>query len=50
MGPGSLENWRKVKCALEAAGKTNTEIYRRACEVLRSNNRLSAPRPAQQQD
>lgn len=35
MEPAQLENWRKVKAALEAAGKTNTDIYRRACAVLR---------------
>ena len=38
MEPDRLENWQKVKAALEAAGKTNTDIYRRACAVLRGAN------------
>lgn len=35
MSEKELENWRKVKQALEASGKTNSNIYLRACEVLR---------------
>tara|TARA_B100000405_G_C16338413_1_gene283101 strand:- start:276 stop:416 length:141 start_codon:yes stop_codon:yes gene_type:complete len=30
-----LENWRKVKEALEAAGKTDSMFYRRALAILR---------------
>jgi len=29
-----LENWRKIKAALEAANKTDTHYYRRACSIL----------------
>lgn len=35
MNQYELENWRKVKLALEASGKTSSPIYIRACEVLR---------------
>lgn len=37
MNSGEIENWRKVKRALEASGKTNSQIYARACEVLRKH-------------
>lgn len=30
----TLENWRKVKTALERAGKTNNHYYRRALAIL----------------
>lgn len=29
------QNWQKVKDALEKAGKTNCEFYRRACAIVR---------------
>ena len=29
-----LENWRKIKNALEAAGKTDNHYYRRALAIL----------------
>ena len=29
-----LENWRKVKDALEAADKTDSFFYKRACAIL----------------
>lgn len=35
MNDYEIDNWRKVKKALEASGKTNSQIYARACEVLR---------------
>jgi len=35
MDAETLENWRKVKAALEAAGKTNCDYYRRAAVILR---------------
>lgn len=31
----NLENWAKVKAALEAAGKTNSPFYARACAIVR---------------
>lgn len=34
MNQHEIENWRKVKNALEASGKTKSQIYVRACEVL----------------
>jgi hypothetical protein len=30
----TLDNWRKVKTALEAAGKTDTHYYKRAVAIL----------------
>ena len=35
MDPDTLENWRKIKTALEAAGKTDCDYYRRAVVILR---------------
>lgn len=29
------ENWAKVKAALEAAGKTSSPFYTRACAIVR---------------
>ena len=29
-----LENWRKIKDALEAANKTDTHFYKRAVSIL----------------
>jgi|TARA_B100001939_G_C16880100_1_gene590525 hypothetical protein len=29
-----LENWRKIKAALEAANKTDTHFYKRAVSIL----------------
>lgn len=36
MNPDTHANWLKVKEALERAGKTNCDIYRRACAVVRT--------------
>jgi hypothetical protein len=36
MTDSTIEKWSKVKVALEAAGKTNTDYYRRACEVVKT--------------
>jgi len=30
----TLDNWRKIKHALEAAGKTDNHYYRRALAIL----------------
>ena len=30
----TLENWKKIKEALEAAGKTDNDYYRRAVVIL----------------
>jgi hypothetical protein len=35
MDPDKVENWRKIKEALEAAGKTDCDYYRRAVVILR---------------
>jgi len=35
MDPDKLENWRKIKEALEQAGKTDCDYYRRAVVILR---------------
>ena len=35
MDAETLENWRKVKAALEKAGKTDNDYYRRAVVILR---------------
>lgn len=37
MSEKEIEIWRKVKQALEASGKTGSQIYARACEVLRKH-------------
>ena len=29
-----VENWRKIKAALEAAGKTDTHFYKRAVSIV----------------
>jgi len=34
MDAETLENWRKIKAALEAAGKTDCDYYRRAVAIL----------------
>ena len=34
MDAPELENWRKIKTALEAAGKTDNHYYRRALAIL----------------
>lgn len=34
MTTSDLENWRKIKTALEAAGKTDTHYYKRAVQIL----------------
>tara|TARA_Y100000004_G_scaffold129773_1_gene146321 strand:+ start:250 stop:390 length:141 start_codon:yes stop_codon:yes gene_type:complete len=34
MGSVERENWRKVKEALEASGKTDSMFYRRALAIL----------------
>lgn len=34
MDPQTLENWRKIKTALERAGKTDNHYYRRALAIL----------------
>jgi|LauGreDrversion4_2_1035121.scaffolds.fasta_scaffold32664_3 hypothetical protein len=50
MESDQLSNWQKVKTALEAAGKTNTDIYRRACAVLRGANPDHLPPGAGKRD
>ena len=35
MDAETLENWRKIKKALEAAGKTDCDYYVRAVAILR---------------
>jgi hypothetical protein len=32
----TLENWKKVKEALEAAGKTDSYFYKRASAIIRT--------------
>ena len=34
MDAETLENWRKIKEALKAAGKTDCDYYRRAVAIL----------------
>lgn len=34
MDADTRENWRKIKTALEAAGKTDNHYYRRALAIL----------------
>jgi len=35
MDAQTLENWRKIKTALEKSGKTDCDYYRRAIAILR---------------
>ena len=32
-----LENWRKIKAALEESGKTDTHFYKRAVSILQGS-------------
>ena len=34
----TLENWRKVKIELEAAGKTDSFFYKRAVAIVKGQN------------
>ena len=36
MDSRTLENWKKVKEALEAAGKTDSYFYKRAAAIIRT--------------
>ena len=36
MDPQTLENWAKVKAALERADKTNCMFYQRAVAILKT--------------
>jgi len=36
MDAHNLENWKKIKEAMEASGNTNNMYYSRACAILRS--------------
>lgn len=38
MDAQTRKNWLKVKAALEAAGKTDCDFYRRACAVERTGS------------
>jgi hypothetical protein len=38
--PEQIENWRKVKAALEAAGKTDSYFYKRAVAILTTGRDL----------
>jgi len=36
MDSHTMENWKKVKAAMEASGNTNNVFYTRACAILKS--------------
>jgi len=38
--PEQIANWRKVKAALEAAGKTDSYFYKRAVAILSTGRDL----------
>jgi len=38
MDKTEIENWRKVKAALEEAGKTDSFFYKRAVAILAGKN------------
>jgi hypothetical protein len=38
MDKQTIENWRKVKEALEAAGKTDCYFYKRAVAIVKTGN------------
>jgi len=44
MNQRTLENWKKVKEALEQAGKTKGDIYRRAVAVVKSGSDPGMPK------
>ena len=37
MDAQELENWRKIKAALEAANKTDTHFYKRAVSIMQGS-------------
>jgi hypothetical protein len=41
MNQQTIDNWKKIKAALETAGKTDCDYYRRACEVVIKEKNLS---------
>lgn len=44
-----LENWRKIKAALEESGKTETHFYKRACSILAGRgDYMNHPSPQEQ--
>jgi hypothetical protein len=38
--PEQLDNWRKIKAALEVAGKTDSYFYKRAVAILTTGRDL----------
>jgi len=38
MDAQTRDNWRRIKAALEAAGKTNSHFYRRAVVICNGGN------------
>ena len=43
MDAHELENWRKIKAALEAANKTDTHFYKRAVSILSGGGDYMSP-------
>lgn len=37
MDEHELENWRKIKTALEESGKTDTQFYKRAVSITKGS-------------
>lgn len=45
-----LENWRKIKAALEESGKTDTHFYKRAVSILSGGGDYMSPPPLDYKD
>jgi len=43
MDAQELENWQKIKAALEAANKTDTHFYKRAVSILSGGGDYMSP-------
>jgi hypothetical protein len=43
MDAHELENWQKIKTALEEAGKTDTHFYKRAVSILSGGGDYMSP-------
>lgn len=50
MDSQELENWRKIRIALEASGKTDSHFYRRSVAILSGGGDYMAHPPLEQPD
>jgi len=50
MDAQELDNWRKIKAALEAAGKTDNHFYKRSVSILSGGGDYMSPPPLDYKD